>query len=218
MRNEFLSYFSGIKSYKDTEKPSKVKSEGVKQLDFWMEHLKVKQELCRSMFRSDLFIENGERRISPNSVKDNLRSQNDLYSEIFKKSNEKALLGGYKDKYENPFRLLPITVKKDTEEAYVFSCLVKTASGRDTYKMYYVSEEYQVSKVSSSSSVARPIIGRFIFAYNEEKKLVVYALAQESVRSLAEESRSFIELFYLDKILSHTASEYSNLIYSFTVL
>ena len=94
-------------------------------------------------------------------------------------------------------------VKNNAENVSVFSCLAQK-QGEKGYQQYFVSEDYNVSAASSKVSYARPIAGRFIFVPNEEKKLVVHALAQESTKSLARSRNTSIEYVYLEKKLTHS--------------
>ena len=78
--------------------------------------------------------------------------------------------------FVNAYRRRKIFIDNDEEFEFTFTCLVRNRKSKQL-KEYFVSPTYNINLVAAP----RPAIaGRFIFAYDEQRRLVLRALAEES--------------------------------------
>jgi hypothetical protein len=117
-----------------------------------------------------------------------------IFDDIFEPTSE----GTYNLKNRSKERVIFINGHDDFTES-TFVCLVLDHETR-LIKRYFISlYDYDVNEVLDGDS----IVGRFMFSYNAENKLVVYALAEMYAYAL-QETRNQIEYRYLTISGSHS--------------
>lgn len=166
----------------------------------------IKKTLCKNIFSSDFFNMYEEDWFDVDVRDTRLELKNeypDAFKFIYKEYKTFCIsFNGnscYSYRYENNYRMLPVSVGALHRDEYVFMCLTRDRRSRKI-KQYYVSEEYDVSVLGTY-----PMAGRFIFAYNNDRTnstlnnvLTLRGMAEESAVGWDFLSR-FIEMYYVNE-------------------
>jgi hypothetical protein len=143
------------------------------------------KNLCKNIFKAPYFRTNQEYWVNADtrSVRSELKENHeDAFQTIYKKLERQSTsirLRGNDYKYVNAYQRRKIFVENDEKSEYLFTCLVTDRKSK-RLKEYFVSPAYNVNLAPVPQSA---IAGRFIFAYDDQRKLILRAMAEESTRS-----------------------------------
>lgn len=128
-----------------------------------------------------------------------------MYKKLERQSSSISLRGGSYE-YENLYKRRKIFVGGDEKTEYVFTCLVRNRVLKQ-FKEYFVSAEYNVNSVPTPQLA---IAGRFIFEYDDQRRLVLYGMAEECALPNVWDSNPYRreEAYFTKKTPSSEVGEY----------
>lgn len=124
-------------------------------------------------------------------------SEEEIFNAIFVERDRSSWISNSEDDfefvYENAYKLLPVHIGDEKVNEFLFRCFVRDLNTQKI-KQYFVSEEYDVNLVDI---VYSPIAGRFIFSYDQDNRLRLRALAEESAMGSILAKSKMAELYYV---------------------
>lgn len=153
----------------------------------------MKKKLCKKIFNSTFFDMQGEDWLHPNDP-----NNREIIKNSFPNTFRQIYVPVFSDElvHVNDYKMLPIYLSDDVSRTeHLFSCFAKDRASGEAVSHYLVSREYHVTETMVDAS---PMAARFIFGFDENDRISLIAMAEESaVGSAIADRTSIAELYYV---------------------